>query len=352
MAAKDIPASAIRSFVSALKCDFGRFPMCEDRELREATERAIRQHVSPERHCQMLIARLPVGVGVATHAYSMYPFEIRLFIGIYTTLFTYIDDADPRDRTPKLERFAVNFGLGVSHSDANLDYLTHLLAVDLPKLWGPFTSCITKATMDLLPGCLLENYFPSGFDRLASGFPSYLRNKTGASEAYAYCIFPESLFPEREFLGLYVHSIAGIIEITNAINDIISYYKEEVIGDEANGRIVSEARVQMRQPAEVLLETCRESGSMHQHIKQTLGEANKQLLRAYCSFVDGLSAFHILSGRYRLSEIGITIKDARKQRSDSPLNECQMYGVGKPSFAIDTPRNNYIREDPHVNDEH
>ncbi|GFF29956.1 hypothetical protein IFM61606_10449 [Aspergillus udagawae] len=310
MAAKDFPASAIRSFVSAPKCDFGRFPMRVDRELLEATEKAIRQHVSSERHCQMLIARLPVDVGVATHAYSIYPFEIRLSIGIYTTLFTYIDDADRRDMTSKLERFAVNFSLGVFHSDANLDYLTRLLAVDLPKLWGPFTSsCIMKATMDLLSGCLLENYFPSGSHRLASGFPSYLRNKTGASEPYAYFIFPESLFPEREFLGLYVHSIAGIIEVTNAISDIISYYKEAVIGDEANGRIVSEARVQMRQPAEVLLETCRESGAMHQHIKQILGEANKQLLRAYCSFVDGLSAFHILSGRYRLSEISITIKD-------------------------------------------
>ena len=278
----------------------------------EATERHIRLHVSSERHCQMLIARLPVGVGVVAHAFSNYPFEVRLFIGLYTTLFTYVDDADPQEMTPKLERFAMNFGLGKSHSDANLDYLAYLLAVELPKLWGPFaSSCIIKATLDLLSGCLLENYFPSGFERLASGFPSYLRNKTGASEVYAYFIFPGVLFPESEFLGLYVHSIAGIIKITDAINDIISYYKERVIGDETTGLIVSEARVQLRSPAEVLLEMCKDTGATHQHTKQILGDANEQLLRAYCSFVDGLSAFHILSDRYRLSEIGITIKNGR-----------------------------------------
>ncbi|OJJ75482.1 hypothetical protein ASPBRDRAFT_191711 [Aspergillus brasiliensis CBS 101740] len=310
VAKKDIPTKAIRSFVTALGCDFGRFPIPKDQALIHAAENAIREHVPSETHRQMLIKRLPVGLGVANYAYTTYPFDVRLFIGLYTTLFTYIDDAETPGIMSNLERFAMNFGLGASHSDPNLDYMAHLLAVELPKLWGPFTSsCIIKATMDLLSGCMLESYFPSGFDHLARGFPSYLRNKTGASEVYAFFIFPESLFPESEFLGSYVHIIGGTIEVTNAVNDIISYYKESVIGDEMNGRIVSEANVQMRQPVDVLLEVCRDAGTMHEHIKQKLGEADERLLRAYCSFVDGLSAFHVLSERYRLSEIGITIKD-------------------------------------------
>ncbi|KAB8209250.1 hypothetical protein BDV34DRAFT_210230 [Aspergillus parasiticus] len=277
--ANETSVRAIRSFVAALGCDFSRFPLAEDQELLGAAQRAIRRYVTSDRHCRMLLSRLSLGVGVAAHAYSTYPFNVRLLIAIYTSLCAYIDDADPKDIAPKLERFAVNFGSGVSHSDSNLDYLAYLLVIELPKFWGPLAySCIIKSTLDLLSGCVLEGRFPSGFERQAHEFPSYLRNKTRASEVYAFFIFPESLFSESTSLGLYGHSIPVIIE-----------YKEYVIGNEKNGLIVSEARVQMRQPA------------------KKLGEADEQLQQAYYSFVDGLSAFHILSKRSRLPEIRISI---------------------------------------------
>ncbi|KAE8308289.1 hypothetical protein BDV41DRAFT_581572 [Aspergillus transmontanensis] len=266
--ANETSVRAIRSFVAALGCDFSRFPLAEDQELLGAAQRAIRRYVTSDRHCRMLLSRLSLGVGVAAHAYSTYPFNVRLLIAIYTTLCAYIDDADPKDIAPKLERFAVSFGSGVSHSDSNLDYLAYLLVVELPKFWGPLAySCIIKSTLDLLSGCALEGRFPSGFERQAHRFPSYLRNKTRASEVYAFFVFPESLFSESTSLGLYVHSIPGIIEVTNAVNDVISYYKEYVIGNEKNGLIVNEARVQMRQPAEVLYDICRDAGAMHAHIK-------------------------------------------------------------------------------------
>lgn len=38
--------------------------------------------------------------------------------------------------------------------------------------------------------------------------------------------------------------------------------------------------------------------------------------------------------------------------NDSPLNGCQMHGVGRPSCAPETHPNNYIWEGLHVNDEH
>ncbi|KAE8321372.1 hypothetical protein BDV39DRAFT_197645 [Aspergillus sergii] len=269
--ANETSIKAIQSFVAALGCDYSRFPLAEDQELLKAAERVIRYHVTSERQCRMLISRLSLGVGVAAHAYSTYPFN--------------------------LERFAVNFGSDVSHSHSNLDYLAYLLVVELRKLWVPLAcSCIVKSTLDLLSGCALEGRFPPGFERQAHGFPSYLRKKTEASEVYAFSIFLESLFSESISLGLYVHSIPGIIEVTNAVNDVISYYKQYVIGNEKNGPIVSEARVQMRQPAEVLYDICRDAG-----------EADEQLQQTYCSFVDGLPAFNIISKRYRLSEVGISI---------------------------------------------
>ncbi|KAF5860630.1 hypothetical protein ETB97_001334 [Aspergillus alliaceus] len=65
--------TAISTFVASVGCDFLQAPTAEE----EKTKRTIRQHVAPENHC---------------------PSEVKVFIAIYITIFTiftYIDDADP-----------------------------------------------------------------------------------------------------------------------------------------------------------------------------------------------------------------------------------------------------------------
>ena len=99
--------------------------------------------------------------------------------------------------------------------------------------------------------------------------------------------------------------------MANSSNDGISYYKEFIRGKDETCRTCSEARIKGRQPVEELFDICHNTAVMHVHIKQKLGEADKGLQRAYCSFADGLSAFHLLSRRYTLSEIGIGIKEGR-----------------------------------------
>ncbi|PLB49901.1 terpenoid synthase, partial [Aspergillus steynii IBT 23096] len=188
--------------------------------------------------------------------------------------------------------------------DPCLEYLVHLLTIEVPKLWGPFaSSCIIKSTLDMLTGCMLENRFQSGYERLAQKFPRFVRRKSGNSEAYIFFNFPEAMFPEAINLGLYVHSIPGPVDVTDFVNDIFSYYKERVLGNENNTYIVSEARRQKCPSIEVLEQTCQRTCAMHKHLKQKLAIADERVLRKYCSYVDGMVTYHITNPRYRLEEI-------------------------------------------------
>ncbi|KAH8435115.1 uncharacterized protein LDX57_012744 [Aspergillus melleus] len=306
----DTAAKAIQSFVVGLECDLRRFPVPDDPKLIDAAHKACLQHIPSEEHRRKVIPLLSVALLCATQVYPSLPFEVRLLITVYTAMFAYIDAYDDDDLIRNLDQFAIYFSRGATQTDPCLNYLAHLLAVEVPNLWGPVAcSCIVKATMDMVAGSLLEKRFPSGFERLAQNFPAFLRRKTGDSEAYVLFNFPELLFPESEYLGLYIHSLPGAIEISDFINDIMSHYKESIVGNEQNTYIVNEARRQERSSAEILDQTCQNTWAMHQHLQQKLAAADERVLQAYCSFVDGMAGYHIVDPRYRLGEVGLAIKD-------------------------------------------
>ncbi|KAK1146209.1 terpene cyclase [Aspergillus melleus] len=306
----DTAAKAIESFVVGLECDLRRFPVPEDPKLIDAAHNACLQHIPSEEHRRKAIPLLSVALLCATQVYPTLPFEVRLLITVYTAMFAYIDAYDDDDFIRNLDQFAMNFSRGAAQPDPCLKYLAHLVAVEVPKLWGPFaSSCIVKATMDMVAGAILEKRFPSGFEHLAQNFPAFLRRKSGDSEAYVLFNFPESLFPESEYLGLYIHSLPGAIEISDFTNDIMSHCKESIVGNEKNTYIVSEARRQNCSSAEVLDQTCQSTWAMHQHLHQKLAVADERVLQAYCSFVDGMAGYHIVDPRYRLGEMGLAIRD-------------------------------------------
>lgn len=103
---------------------------------------------------------------------------------------------------------------------------------NLDTFMGPYAaSMITKTTIEFVESTNLEGEFtnlPFGAVR----FPRYLRAKTGYAEPYAHAIFPNDAFPEPEFRNSYLPALPALCEMIDYINDILSFYKETIRGQE------------------------------------------------------------------------------------------------------------------------
>ncbi|OQE26884.1 hypothetical protein PENFLA_c006G10653 [Penicillium flavigenum] len=62
--------------------------------------------------------------------------------------------------------------------------------------------------------------------------PMYLRTKIGGAEILLHLLFPNSVFPEEEYVMQYFPVTLELVLAIDFTNDILSYYKEFYVGDE------------------------------------------------------------------------------------------------------------------------
>lgn len=130
-------------------------------------------------------------------------------------------------------------------------------------------------------------------------FPDFLRQKSGIGEAYAFFYFPGSDWGLGDYFTL-IPDIAGIIE---QLNDVLSFYKESVLGNE---------------PGTWVKQTCvckgiSEGEAFKERVDQCLGsirrlraasEENPRLVKTVNEFINGYPLFHLNAGRYKLDQFG------------------------------------------------
>ncbi|KAL4747979.1 isoprenoid synthase domain-containing protein [Aspergillus terricola var. indicus] len=260
---------------------------------------------------------------IAATTYAFIPAEVQEVIATYTAFAILIDDAT-NVSTDDLRTFLARLCGGQTQSNLLLRDMLRFIGDVIPRFYGPFASdMIRKAIVEFISACALETEYAGRIilAPTAPDFPYYLRQKTGMAEAYAFSAFPEALFPESVFMPVYLPVIPDLVRYINLANDLLSYYKESIVGRERFNYTVNHARTNNLTPVESLRETVSSLNACVANIRAALASPDaKGLQDAATKLFSGYAVYHYSSARYRLSELGIPELEAAKVGTDVPFD--------------------------------
>ncbi|KAL4733616.1 isoprenoid synthase domain-containing protein [Aspergillus similis] len=197
----------------------------------------------------------------------------------------------------------------------------------IPRFYGPFASdMIRKAIVEFISASVLETEYAGRItlSPTAPDFPYYFRQKTGLPEAYAFFAFPEALFPESVFMPVYLPVIPDLMRYVSLANDLLSYYKESVVGRERFNYTLNHARTNNLTPLALLRETVSSLNACVANVRAALANRDSadctDLQDAATKLFSGYAVYHYSSARYRLSELGIPELEAARVSTDVPFD--------------------------------
>ncbi|KAI5819291.1 isoprenoid synthase domain-containing protein [Pyronema omphalodes] len=283
--------------------------------LTDSVDKTIDSYGLDEKTKRGLYKALVPAIAVTHMPYRRYSIELKAYLTLYTALAIYIEnvtEAHPEIMVPELRKLPARWGLGLSENDYKdpiIGIFMRHVTLETPKHYGPYgTGIIVKGSIDFLIGCLLEAEMPKKMQvpKTAARWTTFFRSKTGMGEIYSHFLFPLEQFSEPEDVKYYIASIPDIAENINKINDILSFYKESVVGNERDNYVCLEARRTGRTPVEVLRKICEEQVQFVSEVKEALS-AHDLCQEAFSEFITGYIMYHCSNSRYRLSEIGVIL---------------------------------------------
>ncbi|KAI0352645.1 terpenoid synthase [Trametes cingulata] len=238
---------------------------------------------------------------VAESAYAHTSYNHQLTIALYSACLLYIDDMGNRD--PEiLGQFGYRF---LTRQDLG-DPVLERLALQLPQMYNLYprlsAHSIAVATLDWAVGSYVE--LTTGDVAVSPGatsYPAYLRTKTGIGSAYALFNFVKGWRDPAD--SFHLQLVPDIEHYTDAINDILSFYKEALNGDTDN-YITLRASAERKHPVAVLRELCEEALESIRRV-QALTSSEPRIAEILHRFVMGYIEFHFRAKRYRLSELNV-----------------------------------------------
>ncbi|KAH9478551.1 Monoterpene synthase 25 [Psilocybe cubensis] len=238
-------------------------------------------------------------VTMAELSYRDHAPEIRLEIARFTCFLLHVDDLGKSFNT--LEGLQKRILMG-DNSDGEFLQAFRKNLIGFYDLYDPIpANSITLAAISCISGMLLEqNDAVRGMklSESSKSWPNYLRSKTGCSESYAYMLFPKSLGLE---MTTYISVMEDIVFITNAANDILSFYKE-FLGGETDTYIFLRARITNKPLVETLQLVVKETLEANDRVTKTLQSTDAYGL--WKQYVNGYLGLHFTVGvRYRLNEL-------------------------------------------------
>ncbi|KAJ7697999.1 isoprenoid synthase domain-containing protein [Mycena rosella] len=233
--------------------------------------------------------------------YYHLPFETKLAFGFYVWFFFYIDDFSSQE---SLVKYQHNVLVGAPQSPGPISHFQSVLA-DLYTYYDPLcANFMVCSAMEFISGCIMEGreeVLCMEINPNATAWPKYLRLKTGMAPGFSAALFPRATNPD---ITAYMQAFPEIDEYMVLINDIMSFYKEELAGETMNYTDVR-AKVAGKHPRRVLADMAHEAGDIHRRIVKLL-EGSPAALKAYMTVAHGEIAFHFALPRYKLSDLGFT----------------------------------------------
>lgn len=236
---------------------------------------------------------------VAEGFYPFHPMDLKVLIVICNIAIFHIDDN--LTKTPEvLHAFQLNLLTGKPQADPILECLSKVL---IPRMWKYYhplaANAITIGFYEFIQGTALEsltknmNHHPS-----APEFPEYVRLKSGAPAQYAYWLF---YHPSRPDITPFAQAIPDFLGVINRVNDILSFYKEELAGEDDNF-VHMRAKISGKSVVATLEEICEETLLLVDCISDTLSETPEHLI-VFQEFMGRYLRFHTSTTRYRLKEL-------------------------------------------------
>ncbi|THU86671.1 terpenoid synthase [Dendrothele bispora CBS 962.96] len=133
----------------------------------------------------------------------------------------------------------------------------------------------------------------------ALNWPRFLRMKTGIAPAYSYAVFPKSHHPDT---SVFVQALPDMDDFINLGNDILSFYKEALDGDQMT-YVAFRAKITNKHPICVVSEMVDEITQSHERIVAILS-GHPEALKWWLTFEKGYIGWHLDLQRYKLAEIG------------------------------------------------
>ncbi|KAH9949259.1 hypothetical protein B0H21DRAFT_145454 [Amylocystis lapponica] len=237
------------------------------------------------------------GIMMAATAFShISSLDTRVQIALYTTLLVCVDQV--MESLP-FDRLYDRFFSGVLQTDS--DIFGHLSQI-LMGMWALYprfaASSILVSTLQFLNATILECQTRDVvLSTKALPFVEYRRALTGISDAYAAFIWEKSRFPDVQ---VYIGVLPDVRIYLHYVNDILSFYKEELAGETGN-YIHDRATVSGSTAHETLREVIDETVAASCRVRDGLGEGEAR--DVWESFTRRYIGFHLICPRYRLQEI-------------------------------------------------
>ncbi|KAK8003277.1 hypothetical protein PG989_002996 [Apiospora arundinis] len=253
------------------------------------------------------------GVMYAACCVPRHPVEVQVYVAMYSWLGLLLDDS-AAEHEDEFARFGARFAGGERHPLPLLQAWADLLRLTC-TYWDPApANFIVTASLNFLNSNLLQT--GAAFRGIAAtaaangekGHPNnsgrswarYVREKDGGGDAVAYFTFPKSMYPNQEE---YLECIPDLARYINLANDILSFYKEERAAE--NDNYISQiAMYENKDKMAVVEDLIGDVAQAVARIRATI-KGKEPYASAVEDHILGYVAFHKLSPRYRLSEVGL-----------------------------------------------
>ncbi|KII85801.1 hypothetical protein PLICRDRAFT_56281 [Plicaturopsis crispa FD-325 SS-3] len=297
---KDDVRDTVKSFLA--RCDIpyvAHVPYDHELEARVRAEGARRGYSmeGPD----SLEPFIPMGVMVGATSFTHIPSKpTQVHICLYASLAIYVDDAFEKD-PDAIAGFNERFYSKQPHKDKVLDDWADLLR-RVPEYFDRLPANImVSSLLDFVTACYLEHEMggiqvdPSGLN-----YAVWARRMSGAADSLALSIFPREM-P----INHYIQALPDIAYFINGLNDILSFYKEELEGDTVN-YISLLANYQNIPKLEVFRHVADQAVAAHASAVRILSPY-KETADAFRHFSRGYVSWHTCERRYKLDELDLPL---------------------------------------------
>ncbi|KAG6864705.1 hypothetical protein C0991_007777, partial [Blastosporella zonata] len=196
----------------------------------------------------------------------------------------YTDDASTKNVVPFVE-FQPRFMSGEEQLDPVLDAFAAVMKRMCSKLPTLFSNLWLTSTFEFITATCAEPEIEAlPLLRGARRFPTFLRDRTGLGVPYALMIYPKSR--PVAFVTCF-QALPDMNFWIAAINDILSFYKEELAGETVN-YIYNRATVENSDPLHVLLALRSELLEASDNVTKALSSSSPKALKAWKDFEAGV----------------------------------------------------------------
>ncbi|CRG90153.1 hypothetical protein PISL3812_07195 [Talaromyces islandicus] len=290
-----------------------------DVELKSRVEKCLESHGVSRKFITEIEQCIDTATKISSCTYPFVSREVQEAITLYATYVISIDDITG-EILPDLENYSTQLVLGQTQRHELLRGFTKLLG-DQQRLFGKFGGdMIVKGSMEFIASAVVEQrQDASHLTRDGTDYLVYFRAKTGVAEPFAFFCFPENINPEGRDLARYIAAIPSIMLFLGYVNDLLSFYKEELKEEDCPGFIQSHAKVHSTTTSlQSLLQLRIETVDEVRKIRSILSD-DAILTERIDRFIHGYIFYHLCSGRYRLEELNVpAAKEARRCFREMP----------------------------------